>query len=69
MSPRVKESRAPETALTATVVVAILVLSVLPMLRLVKEIAIYGGNISRFVTSSVESEVRARVEQIGRKGS
>ncbi|MBY8821005.1 pantetheine-phosphate adenylyltransferase [Sphingomonas colocasiae] len=37
--------------------------------RLVKEIAIYGGNISRFVTSSVESEVRARVEQIGRKGS
>ena len=37
--------------------------------RLVKEIAIYGGNISRFVTPSVESEVRARVEQIGRKGS
>ncbi len=43
MSPRVKESRAPETALTATVVVAILVLSVLPMLRLVKEIAFPGG--------------------------
>jgi len=37
--------------------------------RLVKEIAIYGGNISRFVTPSVETEVRARVEQIGRKGS
>lgn len=36
--------------------------------RLVKEIAIYGGNISRFVTPSVESEVRARVEEIGRKG-
>jgi pantetheine-phosphate adenylyltransferase len=37
--------------------------------RLVKEIAIYGGKISRFVTPSVETEVRARVEQIGRKGS
>lgn len=37
--------------------------------RLVKEIAIYGGNISRFVTPAVESEVRARVEQIGRRGS
>jgi len=37
--------------------------------RLVKEIAIYGGNISRFVTPSVETEVRARVETIGRKGS
>jgi len=37
--------------------------------RLVKEIAIYGGKIVRFVTPSVEAEVRARVEQIGRKGS
>lgn len=31
--------------------------------RLVKEIAIYGGDIGKFVTPSVEAEVRARVEQ------
>lgn len=37
--------------------------------RLVKEIALFGGTISRFVTSAVEAEVRARVDQIGRKGS
>lgn len=37
--------------------------------RLVKEIAIYGGNISRFVSPDVETEVKARVEKIGRKGS
>jgi pantetheine-phosphate adenylyltransferase len=37
--------------------------------RLVKEIALYGGTISRFVTPAVEGEVRARVDQIGRKGS
>jgi pantetheine-phosphate adenylyltransferase len=37
--------------------------------RLVKEIALYGGDISKFVTSTVAAEVRARVEQIGRKGS
>jgi len=37
--------------------------------RLVKEIAMFGGNISRFVPSAVETEVRARVEKIGRKGS
>jgi pantetheine-phosphate adenylyltransferase len=36
--------------------------------RLVKEIAIYGGNIRRFVPPQVEVDVRARVEQIGRKG-
>lgn len=37
--------------------------------KLVKEIAIYGGDISRFVTPSVAEEVRQRVERIGRKGS
>ncbi len=69
MSPRVKESRAPETALTATVVVAILVLSVLPMLRLVKEIAIFGGEIGKFVTPNVREEVVARVQMLGRRGA
>jgi pantetheine-phosphate adenylyltransferase len=37
--------------------------------KLVKEIAIYGGDISRFVTPAVAEEVRQRVERIGRKGS
>jgi hypothetical protein len=37
--------------------------------RLVKEIALYGGPIHRFVSSRVCEEVTARVEQIGRKGS
>ena len=37
--------------------------------RLVKEIALYGGNIARFVPRTVDEEVRARVDQIGRKGS
>jgi pantetheine-phosphate adenylyltransferase len=37
--------------------------------RLVKEIAIYGGDIGKFVTPAVAADVRARVEQIGRKGS
>ena len=37
--------------------------------RLVKEIALYGGSIARFVPPDVEAEVRARVEKIGRKGS
>ena len=37
--------------------------------RLVKEIAMYGGPINRFVSSRVCEEVVARVEQIGRKGS
>jgi pantetheine-phosphate adenylyltransferase len=37
--------------------------------KLVKEIAIYGGDISKFVTSAVAAEVGRRVEQIGRKGS
>ncbi|MEG3091203.1 pantetheine-phosphate adenylyltransferase [Sphingomonas sp. PB1R3] len=37
--------------------------------RLVKEIAMYGGNIAKFVTPSVCQDVAARVEKIGRKGS
>ncbi|KTF70834.1 pantetheine-phosphate adenylyltransferase [Sphingomonas sp. HT-1] len=37
--------------------------------RLVKEIALYGGPIHRFVTPSVEADVVARIDQIGRKGS
>lgn len=37
--------------------------------RLVKEIAIYGGNIHRFVPERVVQEVVARVEKIGKKGS
>jgi pantetheine-phosphate adenylyltransferase len=36
--------------------------------KLVKEIALYGGAIGRFVTPTVADEVRARVEQIGRRG-
>jgi pantetheine-phosphate adenylyltransferase len=37
--------------------------------RLVKEIAMYGGDIGKFVTPAVAEEVGRRVEQIGRKGS
>ncbi len=37
--------------------------------KLVKEIALYGGAIGRFVTSAVADDVRARVDAIGRKGS
>ena len=36
---------------------------------LVKEIAIYGGKIDRFVPARVAQEVVARVEKIGKKGS
>jgi pantetheine-phosphate adenylyltransferase len=36
--------------------------------RLVKEIAMYGGNIAKFVTPTVCADVVARVEKIGRKG-
>jgi pantetheine-phosphate adenylyltransferase len=36
--------------------------------RLVKEIAFYGGPVTRFVTPSVAQDVVDRVEQIGRKG-
>lgn len=37
--------------------------------KLVKEIAMYGGDIAPFVTAPVRDEVVARVEKIGRKGS
>lgn len=36
--------------------------------KLVKEIAVYGGDISKFVTPTVEAEVVAKVKQIGLKG-
>ena len=36
--------------------------------RLVKEIALYGGEIGNFVTPTVRNEVVARVIEIGRKG-
>ena len=36
--------------------------------KLVKEIALFGGDIAKFVTPNVRSEVLARVEAIGRKG-
>ncbi|WP_373476454.1 pantetheine-phosphate adenylyltransferase [Sphingorhabdus sp.] len=36
--------------------------------RLVKEIAIYGGEIGKFVTPAIRDEVVARVEKLGRKG-
>ncbi len=37
--------------------------------RLVKEIALYGGDIGKFVPAAVSAEVVARVGAIGRKGS
>jgi pantetheine-phosphate adenylyltransferase len=37
--------------------------------RLVKEIAMFGGPVNRFVSPAVEAEVVARVEIIGRRGS
>jgi len=37
--------------------------------KLVKEIALYGGDISRFVTPAVVIDVRERVDKIGRKGT
>ena len=36
--------------------------------RLVKEIALYGGDISKFVTPDVAEEVGERVRRLGRKG-
>lgn len=36
--------------------------------KLVKEIALYGGEIGKFVSPEVEADVLARVEEIGRKG-
>ena len=46
MSSRTKESRGQEMALTAAVAVAVLVLSILPMLRLIREIIFPGGTLS-----------------------
>jgi pantetheine-phosphate adenylyltransferase len=37
--------------------------------RLVKEIAMFGGDIAKFVPPAVRDEVAARVDKIGRKGS
>jgi pantetheine-phosphate adenylyltransferase len=37
--------------------------------RLVKEIAIYGGSIQKFVPTAVAEQVRQRVSEIGVKGS
>lgn len=37
--------------------------------RLVKEIALFGGAVDKFVPTTVAEEVRARVELIGRKGA
>ena len=36
--------------------------------RLVKEIALFGGDITRFVSPTVHDEVMARIEQTGRLG-
>ena len=36
--------------------------------RLVKEIAIYGGEIGKFVTPPIRDEVVARVQKLGKKG-
>jgi pantetheine-phosphate adenylyltransferase len=37
--------------------------------RLVKEIALYGGDIGKFVTPAVAADVGRRVAELGRKGS
>jgi pantetheine-phosphate adenylyltransferase len=37
--------------------------------RLVKEIALYGGDISKFVPPAITADVARRVEAIGRKGT
>lgn len=37
--------------------------------RLVKEIALYGGEIGKFVTPTIRGEVVARVEKLGGKGN
>ncbi len=36
--------------------------------RLVKEIALYGGDVAKFVTPGVREELVARVARLGRKG-
>jgi pantetheine-phosphate adenylyltransferase len=37
--------------------------------RLVKEIALYGGSIDKFVSAAVAVDVHAKVSQLGRKGT
>ncbi|MEA2999885.1 MAG: pantetheine-phosphate adenylyltransferase [Sphingomonadales bacterium] len=37
--------------------------------RLVKEIALYGGDVGKFVTGAVAQDVARRVSEIGRKGT
>ena len=37
--------------------------------KLVKEIALYGGDIGKFVSPAVAADVRQRVDLIGRKGA
>ena len=36
--------------------------------RLVKEIALYGGDIAKFVTPAIRADVMAKVDAIGRRG-
>ena len=36
--------------------------------KLVKEIALFGGEIARFVSPSVREDVMARIEKTGRMG-
>ena len=36
--------------------------------RLVKEIALYGGDISKFVTPAIRQDVMAKVDGLGRRG-
>ena len=37
--------------------------------RLVKEIALYGGDVGKFVPPAVARDVARRVEAVGRKGT
>ncbi|HEX8555995.1 MAG TPA: pantetheine-phosphate adenylyltransferase [Sphingomonas sp.] len=37
--------------------------------RLVKEIALYGGDIGKFVTPAIQAEMTARVTLVGRRGT
>jgi iron(III) transport system permease protein len=46
MSTRIRESRGQEMALTAAVAVVIVLLSLVPMLRLIREIVAPGGTLS-----------------------
>ncbi|RNJ42129.1 ABC transporter permease [Mesorhizobium erdmanii] len=56
MSTRIRESRGQEMVLTAAVAVVIVLLSLLPMLRLIKEIIAPGGTLS---TVAVEAGLRS----------